>query len=47
MIREKGYLYNYNLIKVLLRKCVRRGGRIQIYEGCLVKVKNLLLKLQI
>jgi hypothetical protein len=44
MIREKGYLYNYNLIKVLLCKCARMGGKTMFCLGCFEKVQELTFK---
>jgi hypothetical protein len=41
---EKGYLYNYNLIKVLLCKSARMGGKTMFCLGCFQKVQELAFK---
>jgi hypothetical protein len=47
MIREKGNLYNYNLIKVLLCKCVRMEGKTMFCLGCFEKVQELTLRMEV
>jgi hypothetical protein len=42
--KGKGYLYNYKLIKVLLCKCVRMGGKIMFCLGCFENVQELTFK---
>jgi hypothetical protein len=42
--KGQGYLYNYELIKVLLCKCERVGGKIMFCLGCFEKVLELTFK---
>ena len=42
--KEKGCLYNYKIIKVLLCKCVRVGGKMMFYLGCFDNVQELTFK---
>ena len=42
--KGKGYLYNYKIIKVLLCKCVRVGGKMMFCMGCFENVQELTFK---
>jgi hypothetical protein len=44
IVKEKGYLYNYKIIKVLLCKCVRVGGKMMFFLGCFENVQELTFK---
>jgi hypothetical protein len=47
MQKAKGHLCNSEKFRSFSVQWVRMGGKIQTYEGCFAKVKNLLLKPQI
>jgi hypothetical protein len=42
--KGKGYLYNYNFIKVLLCTCARMEGRTMFCLDCFEKVQELTFK---
>jgi len=44
IVKEKGYLYNYKIIKVLLCKCVRMEGKNKLCMGCFEKGQKLTFK---